>query len=156
MCCHYLNSPCHTLVCWSHLSRLVTILLLTFPSSDQPSPANHHSRSTVCFLWNQLRFESTSEWDNILKYAIVGTCEMMQRIRVPATNRDGLSWISRTHVMEGENWLLEVVFWPPNSPYAMCTHTHINTINKSIGGRTCFMNLLGDEASVTSTKDYLE
>lgn len=38
-----------------------------------------------------------------------------------------LSWFPETHVMKGNNQVLQVVLWPPYSGLGMCALTHIHT-----------------------------
>lgn len=48
---------------------------------------------------------------------------MAQCVKALAT-KPHLSSITRTHMVEGENPLLQGILWPPNACFGMYTHSH--------------------------------
>lgn len=54
--------------------------------------------------------------------------EMVQWVKVPEVKPEDLNLIPGSHMVEADNWLLEVVIWPPHAlpwqPPPPHTHTH--------------------------------
>lgn len=54
------------------------------------------------------------------------TAKTAQGRKDSTTNPDSLNSIPRTHVAEGENEFLKIVFWPPHTYHGMSGHTCID------------------------------
>lgn len=68
-----------------------------------------------------------SENDNNKEHS--GANKLTKGRKAPTTNPDSMNLIHRNPVVEGESWLLQIIFWPPHVLYTSvemhtCTHTH--------------------------------
>lgn len=57
---------------------------------------------------------------------------MAQQVNMLVTKPHDLGLMPRTHTMEEENWLLQVVLWPPHTVCGVCMHSHTQIIHRRI------------------------
>lgn len=66
-------------------------------------------------------------------------------VKVFAVSPADLNSGTGTFMVEGENKLLQVIFWPPHGHHGICTHTYIHNINKCkryFKNLVCKMNIV--------------
>ena len=66
---------------------------------------------------------------------------MSQLVKVFATKADSLSSILGSHIVDGNNLLLKIMFWPPIVCTSAHTHAHMHMQNKQINITNCLYGI---------------